>query len=393
MGVGADVRIGVGVYRTERAKIVVIHIGAAGTSRWRETRRERHKIEHGRDLSGNKTKGREKREREKEVTSNEEEGRLTTLILSLSGNDTSLPYDTEDAGESGGGYKSGTGLTLVVAVAAPCAAAPLSGTSGAEDARRSMDVNGALKRGCCAEDAERVLVTLIVSLSISTSVALRISLRPLSDLAASASAPRPCTPCSETNTPSVTLLMPLSLSQACTALESATPFTPRATSSAICAQRRSCMIPRVLPLHRPRPPPLPTPPPPPQLPSPSLLPPPLGAAEAILTRLLSRVLGLRLRRGGGRSLFLSLVFRFAMASTLVPGLKRQSGYRARCSACACTARFSHNWRSAGGSVFQTIPKWRGQTTMTRCETTRTDDFGEGAVVALDISRYTLRFYE
>ena len=72
---------------------------------------------------------------------------------------------------------------------------------------------------------------------------------------------------------------------------------------------------------------------------------------------LSRVLALR--REGGRSLFLSLVLRFAMASTFVPGLKRQSGYRARCSACACTARFSHSWRSAGGSVFHTIPKGCG----------------------------------
>jgi hypothetical protein len=46
------VRIGVGVYGAERANIVVVHIGAAGTSRWRE----RHKIEHRRDLNGNKNK-------------------------------------------------------------------------------------------------------------------------------------------------------------------------------------------------------------------------------------------------------------------------------------------------------------------------------------------------
>ena len=50
VGVGADV--GVGAYGAERADIVVIHTGAAGTPRWRE----RHKIEHGRNLNENKKK-------------------------------------------------------------------------------------------------------------------------------------------------------------------------------------------------------------------------------------------------------------------------------------------------------------------------------------------------
>jgi hypothetical protein len=177
---------------------------------------------------------------------------------------------------------------------------------------------------------ERVLIVAVAS----TSFELRISLRPLV-VPPSCCAPRPAlaltlaspmpTPCSATNTPSVAPPTPLSLSHACTALDSATPFTPRARSSAICAHRRSCMTPRAL--HRP---------------------PPVAVS-------LSRVLGLRRRRAGGRSLFLSLALRFARASTFVPGRKRQSGYRVRCSACACTARFSHSSRSAGGRVFQTIP--------------------------------------
>jgi hypothetical protein len=187
-----------------------------------------------------------------------------------------------------------------------------------------------LKRACWAEDAERVLIVAV----ISALFAFRISLRPLLPpsccarpalvLVALASAV-PTTPCSATNTPSAAPLTPLSLSHACTALVSATPLTPRARSSAICAHRRSCMTPRAL--HRP---------------------PPVAVP-------LSRVLGLRRRRAGGLSLFLSLVLRFARASTFVPGRKRQSGYRARCSAWACTARFSHSSRSAGGSVFHTIP--------------------------------------
>src|SRR5712671_1339129 len=106
------------------------------------------------------------------------------LILSLSGKDTSLPYDTEDAGESGGGYKSGTGLTLVVVLVvetiaiAPCATTPLSGTRGAEDARRNMDVSGTLKRGGCAEDMERAFVILTAPFSISTSTTSAESLPP-----------------------------------------------------------------------------------------------------------------------------------------------------------------------------------------------------------------------
>ena len=56
VGVGADV--GVCAYGAERANIVVIHTGAARTPRWRE----RHKIKHGRDLSENKKKEKEKDE-------------------------------------------------------------------------------------------------------------------------------------------------------------------------------------------------------------------------------------------------------------------------------------------------------------------------------------------
>ena len=191
-------------------------------------------------------------------------------------------------------------------------------------------MRGTLKRACWAVDAERVLIAAVASASFAP----RISLRPLPlapsccarlPLALVLASPPTSTPCSVTNMPSAAPLTPLSLSHACTALVSATPVTPRARSSAICAHRRSCMRPRTL--HRP---------------------PPAGAP-------LSRVLVLRRRRAGGRSLFLSLVLRFARASTFVPGRKRQSGYRARCSACACTARFSHSSRSAGGSVFQTIP--------------------------------------
>ena len=113
--------------------------------------------------------------------------KLTTLILSLSGKDTSLPYDTEDAGESGGGYKSGTGLTLVVLVleaiaVAPCATDPLSGTRGADDARRNMDVRGTLKRGGCAEDMERAFVILTAPFSMSTSTTSAESFAPRTSL-------------------------------------------------------------------------------------------------------------------------------------------------------------------------------------------------------------------
>ena len=170
------------------------------------------------------------------------------------------------------------------------AIAPWSGARGAEVARRYMSVSATLhdvKRASCAEDAERVLGALAI-VSVVCAVIVIFLLRPLL-LVPSVSAPTP-TPCSETNTPSVTLLTPLSLSHACTALVRATPLTPRARSSAICAHRRSCMSPPRAFLHR-------APPPPPL----SEL--PLAAAREAVARVvsLSRVLVLHLRREGGRS--------------------------------------------------------------------------------------------
>ena len=60
VSLGADV--GVGVNRAENTDIIVVHIGTAGTSRWRE----RHEIEHGLNLS-------EKSKHEKVMSDNEEE--------------------------------------------------------------------------------------------------------------------------------------------------------------------------------------------------------------------------------------------------------------------------------------------------------------------------------